>query len=93
MVVLPADAASPLGKHEEVSWLEVMQHVAKRLTNVNPSFRTTVLTDKELQVSEPTFLNLAWLCEDAYSEFLSSMDLHKSLQESMISTCIQTVIA
>ena len=48
---MPASAISPLGKHEEVSWLEVMQHVAKRLANVNSSFRMTVLTDKELRVS------------------------------------------
>lgn len=56
VVIVPENAVSPLGKHEEVSWLEVMWHVAKRLTNVNLSFKATVLTEKELQVDKQTCL-------------------------------------
>ena len=52
VVVVPAGAASPLGKHEEVSWQEVMEHIAKRLRNVNPGFQIKVYTDDRLEVCD-----------------------------------------
>ena len=55
IVVVPQNSISPLGKYEDVSWLEVMQHIAKRLRNINPKFEIEVMTDKDLKVQ------LTWL--------------------------------
>ena len=52
VIIVPSNAASPLGKYEEVQWTEVMQHVAKRLANINPAFSAQVFTDADLQVGE-----------------------------------------
>ena len=52
VIIVPSNATSPLGKYEEVQWTEVMQHVAKRLANINPAFRAQVFTDADLQVGK-----------------------------------------
>jgi len=51
VVVVPDNCASPLGKYEKVQWREVMQHIGKRLSNINPSFKTRLFTDTDLRVN------------------------------------------
>ena len=57
VVVVPEQALSPLGRYEQVQWLEVMQHMATRLANVNPLFSIEVFTDRISEV-RPTLHGL-----------------------------------
>lgn len=69
VIVVPSQGKSPLGKYEDVSWVEVMHHIAKRLTNVNPGFQTAVYTDKEMEVRE-TALSSILTCMNGLLSYL-----------------------